>query len=242
MLAIETSGLGKSFKKKNAVKSLDLKIHQGELYSLLGVNGAGKTTTIKMLSCILQPTRGDALLLGNSILHAPQKVKEKINLSPQETAVARNLTVFENLQMIAGIYGLRNTRKRAAEMIDAFSLGEAAKNKAKTLSGGMQRRLSISMALISQPRILFLDEPTLGLDVLAKRNLWELIQNLKGQRTIILTTHNMEEAQTLSDRIGIMYEGMLKAEGTAEQLMCKTKTTGLENAFISLVTTREAPV
>lgn len=241
MRAIETRKLTKQYQNKTAVEGLDLFIEQGELYALLGVNGAGKTTTIKMLSCILKPTSGDALLLGHSIQHEPQQVKEIINLSPQETAVARNLTVMENLEMIAGIYGFAkmDAQKRAQEMAAAFSLEEVGRQKAKTLSGGMQRRLSIAMALISQPKILFLDEPTLGLDVLAKRALWTLIEGLKGKMTIILTTHNMEEASALADRIGILYEGTLKAVGTAAELIAQTGAASFEDAFVTLVTGKE---
>ncbi len=235
MTAIQTVNLTKKFKDKTAVNSLNLVIEQGELFALLGVNGAGKTTTIKMLSCLTAPTNGDAILLGDSILTQAQAVKEKINVSPQETAVAPNLTVRENLDLIAKIYGDNNSAvKKTEEMLTAFNLQEVAKDKAKTLSGGMQRRLSIAMALISEPQILFLDEPTLGLDVLARRELWKEIQKLKGNITIILTTHYLEEAEALSDRIAIMSKGELKAVGTAKELMDKTGTDKLEDAFVAL--------
>lgn len=235
MTAIQTVNLTKKFKDKTAVNSLNLSIEQGELFALLGVNGAGKTTTIKMLSCLTTPTDGDAILLGNSILTQAQSVKEKINVSPQETAVAPNLTVRENLDLVAKIYGCdkKSAARKTDEMLAAFSLQEVAKNKAKTLSGGMQRRLSIAMALISEPSILFLDEPTLGLDVLARRELWKEIEKLKGNITIILTTHYLEEAQALSDRIAIMSKGELKAVGTAKELMAKTGTDNLEDAFVA---------
>lgn len=241
MTAIQTTNLHKKFKDKTAVKELNLTIEQGELFALLGVNGAGKTTTIKMLSCLIKPTNGDAVLLGDSVISNLQAVKEKINVSPQETAVAPNLSVKENLVMIAGIYGSDKTaaKKKADEMISAFNLTEVSKDKAKTLSGGMQRRLSIAMALITNPQILFLDEPTLGLDVLARRELWSAIQKLKGKITIILTTHYMEEAQELSDRIGIMSKGSLTAVGTAHELMEKTGTQTLENAFVTLASETE---
>lgn len=242
MTAIQIIDLEKKYKEKTAVNKLNLTIEQGEFFALLGVNGAGKTTTIKMLSCLLAPTSGDAVLLGDSIVSNPNAVKEKINVSPQETAVAPNLTVKENLELIAGIYGSnkKEAKKKAEEMLSAFHLTEVAKDKSKTLSGGMQRRLSIAMALISQPKILFLDEPTLGLDVLARRELWTAIEKLKGKITIILTTHYLEEAEALSDRIGIMVKGELIAMGTAAELMAQTKTEKFEDAFIALASETEA--
>ncbi len=236
MTAIETMGLTKRYGPRTAVDMLNLSIGEGELFALLGVNGAGKTTTIKMLSCILAPTSGDARILGEGIVASPQKVKAKINVSPQETAVARNLTVRENLELIAALYGsdTRDARARADEQIAAFGLETVEKQRAKTLSGGFKRRLSIAMALITGPGVLFLDEPTLGLDVLARRELWAAIRRLKGKITIVLTTHYMEEAEALSDRIGVMAEGALKAVGTADELMARTGTGTLEEAFIAL--------
>jgi ABC-2 type transport system ATP-binding protein len=238
MNAIEIIGLTKKFKDKTAVKGLNLSIEEGELFALLGVNGAGKTTTIRMLSCLIAPTEGDAILLGDSIVKNPQAVKQKINVSPQETAVAPNLTVRENLAFIAGIHGSdkKTAKTKAQEMIEAFSLADVIKCRAKTLSGGMQRRLSIAMALISKPKILFLDEPTLGLDVIARRELWAAIENLKGKVTVILTTHYMEEAEALSDRIGVMAKGELKALGTAAELIALTHAKNFEDAFVSLAT------
>lgn len=190
---------------------------------MLGVNGAGKTTTIKMLSCLVKPTNGDALVLGNSIISDAFKVKELINVSPQETAIAPNLTVRENLEFIAGIYGYdrKDSKEKSNEIISSFGLSNIAKDRAKTLSGGWQRRLSIAMALISEPQLLFLDEPTLGLDVIARRELWTIIKKMKGKVTIILTTHYLEEAVSLSDRIGIMTKGELKEVGTADELIKK---------------------
>lgn len=234
--AINISNLTKKYGDKTVVNSLDLTIGQGELFALLGVNGAGKSTTIKMLSCLTRPTNGDAVILGNSIVANPIKVKELINVSPQETAIAPNLTVRENLELIAGIYGSnkKQAQQKAKETISSFGLTGIASNKAKTLSGGWQRRLSIAMALISEPQILFLDEPTLGLDVLARRELWSLIKKLKGKVTIILTTHYLEEAASLSDRIGIMVKGDLKAIGTADEMMFQTNTSKFEDAFITL--------
>lgn len=242
MLAIQTNDLTKKFQDKTAVDSLNLSIDQGELFALLGVNGAGKTTTIKMLTCLNKPTRGDATLLGDSIVSKPHAVKEKINVSPQETAIARNLSVKENLELIAQIYGFdkKAADNKVEEMLMTFGLTEVSNSKAKTLSGGTQRRLSIAMALISNPQILFLDEPTLGLDVIARRGLWTAIEKLKGKITIILTTHYMEEAEVLSDRIGIMSKGKLKAVGTVSELMAKTNMKSLEDAFVSLATREES--
>ncbi|PIH04767.1 ABC transporter ATP-binding protein [Clostridium combesii] len=241
MIAIETTNLTKKYKEKTAVDNLNLLIEQGELFSLLGVNGAGKTTTIRMLSCLSKPTSGDAFLLGDSIITNPIEVKQKINISPQETAVASNLTVKENLETIAGLYGSNKKEaiKKTKEMIESFELSEVENSKAKTLSGGLQRRLSIAMALISNPQILFLDEPTLGLDVLARRSLWSIIEKLKGKITIILTTHYLEEAEALSDRIAIMAKGQLKAVGTAKELISNTNTKKFEDAFITLACERE---
>lgn len=236
MSAIVTKNLTKKYKDKIAVNSINLSINDGEMYALLGVNGAGKSTTIKMLSCLIKPTSGDALLNGNSIVSDSEKVKRIINVSPQETAVAPNLTVRENLELMARIYGFGNEDavSKAQKMIEDFELSDIAKSKAKTLSGGWQRRLSIAMALISDPEILFLDEPTLGLDVLARRELWNKIGLLKGKITIILTTHYLEEAESLSDRIGIMVKGNLIAEGTAEELKQSVNANTFEDAFVKI--------
>lgn len=234
--AIEIHGLTKKYKDIIAVNDLNLTVYTGELFSLLGVNGAGKTTTIKMLSCLIQPTSGNAELLGDSIVSKSYAVKEKINISPQETAVAANLSVIENLAFTAGIYGQnsKTADKNANEIAAKFGLESVIRKKAKHLSGGMQRRLSIAMSLISNPQILFLDEPTLGLDVLARRELWTLIKSLKGKVTIILTSHYMDEVEALSDRIGVMVNGKLTAIGTVAELMEQTNTFKLEDAFVSL--------
>jgi ABC-2 type transport system ATP-binding protein len=236
MEAIKTSGLVKRYKDKTAVNGLDLTVHKGELYALLGVNGAGKSTTIKMLSCLTRPTSGDAEIMGHSIVTQADAVKAVINVSPQETAVAAKLSVRENLEFIARIYGAdkANARKKADRMIEQLSMEDIVSSKAAALSGGWQRRLSIAMALITDPQVLFLDEPTLGLDVLARRELWSLIEKLKGKMTVILTTHYLEEAESLSDRIGIMARGVLKAEGTAAELKAKAGTDDFEEAFISI--------
>jgi len=236
MIAIQTENLTKKYKEKVAVNSLDLLVDQGELFALLGVNGAGKTTAIKMLSCLIKPTKGDATVFGKSIISESFEVKEMINVSPQETAIAPNLTVRENLEFIAGIHGndKKSAREKANQIISSFGLEGIAKDRARILSGGWQRRLSIAMALISEPQLLFLDEPTLGLDVIARRELWNVIKKMKGKVTIILTTHYLEEAVYLSDRIGIIVKGELKETGTAEELMKKTGAKTFEDAFITI--------
>ena len=237
MQAIRTMELVKQYKNLTAVDKLHLEIKQGELFSLLGVNGAGKTTTIKMLSCLTKPTSGDALVGGYSITNEPEQVKRLIGVLPQETAVAPNLSVKENLELICGIHGFskQKTEKRIEELSDQFTLDDVLRKKAGKLSGGFQRRVSIAMALISEPQILFLDEPTLGLDVIARHDLWEVIRSLKGKITIILTTHYMEEAEALSDRIGIMKNGSLLAVGTVEELNRMAGTNDFETAFVSIV-------
>ena len=237
MPAIKTVDLVKRYKKITAVDGLCLEIRQGELFSLLGVNGAGKTTAIKMLSCLTRPTAGDAMVGGCSVTKEPEKVKRLIGVSPQETAVAPNLSVKENLELICGIHGFsgEKTAARIRELSGQFDLDSVLGRKAGKLSGGWQRRVSIAMALIGEPQILFLDEPTLGLDVIARHELWNVIRGLKGNITIILTTHYMEEAESLSDRIGIMKSGRLLAAGTAEELTALAGTTDFETAFITIV-------
>lgn len=235
--AIEIRKLTKDYKDVRAVDGLDLEIREGELFALLGVNGAGKTTTIKMLCCITQPTSGDALLNGKSIASQADEVKKIIAVSPQETAVAPNLSVEENLMLMCGVHGLdkQKSLQKTKEMVGEFKLDRIRSKKASKLSGGWQRRLSIAMALISEPQILFLDEPTLGLDVIARSELWDTIRELKSKMTVILTTHYMEEAEELSDRIGVMRDGHLLAVGTAAELKEKTGEDKFENAFIKLV-------
>jgi len=236
MKAIETINLTKKFKEKVAVNSINLSINEGELFSLLGVNGAGKTTTIKMLSGLIKPTSGDIKILDMNMKKDMLKIKELLNVSPQETAIAPNLTVLENLHFMAGVYQIDNKEEKINELIKLFKLDEVLKSKAKTLSGGWQRKVSIAISLINNPKVLFLDEPTLGLDVIARKELWNIISNLKGKITIILTTHYMEEAEKLSDRIGVMNKGNLIAVGTVSELLKKTKTKNLEDAFVSLST------
>lgn len=237
MDAVKTIGLTKTYKELTAVDRLDLTIPQGELFSLLGVNGAGKTTTIKMLCCLTRPTAGDAFLNGSSILTDPAGVKARIGVSPQETAVAPNLTVQENLELMCGVHGFTREKQmqKVRQIAEELGLEDILKRKAGKLSGGWQRRLSIAMALIGEPEILFLDEPTLGLDVLARSDLWEVIRALKGKITIILTTHYMEEAETLSDEIGIMKDGRLLARGTAQALKKRAGMERFEDAFVAIV-------
>ena len=237
MQEIKTVELVKRYKNLTAVNKLNLEIHQGELFSLLGVNGAGKTTTIKMLTCITKPTDGDAFIGGYSITKQPEQVKRLISVSPQETAVAPNLSVKENLELMCGIHGFPKEKSNAKikELTEQFAVDSVLKRKAGKLSGGWQRRVSIAMALISEPKILFLDEPTLGLDVIARHELWDMIRSLKGKVTVILTTHYMEEAESLSDRIGIMKDGNLLAVGTTEELKLMTGTNNFESAFVSIV-------
>ena len=242
MQAIQAMGLVKRYKNLTAVDNLNLEIRPGELFSLLGVNGAGKTTTIKMLTCLTKPTAGDAFVGGCSVTKEPGRVQGLIGVSPQETAVAPNLLVKENLELICGIHGFskEKTDAKIRELSGQFSLDPVLLRKAGKLSGGWQRRVSIAMALISEPQILFLDEPTLGLDVIARHDLWAVIRSLKSKVTIILTTHYMEEAETLSDRIGIMKDGRLLAVGTAEALKEKAGTKDFETAFVSIVKEGEA--
>ncbi len=237
MNSIKTENLTKKYKDTVAVDSLNLCVKRGELFSLLGINGAGKTTTIKMLSCLTRPSSGDAFLNGKSIIKEPLEVKNSIGVSPQETAIAPNLTVKENLELICGLYGFSKEKQwqKVNELIEKFNLSELQNKKSKHLSGGWQRRLNIAMALICEPQILFLDEPTLGLDVIARSELWDMIKELKGKITVILTTHYMEEAEALSDRIGIMNGGNLIAVGTADELKEQSGKEEFEEAFIAIV-------
>ena len=237
MYAIRTANLTKKYKDIIAVDQLNLQVNKGELFSLLGVNGAGKTTTIKMLSCLIQPTSGDAFLNGRSICKETNAVKSLIAVSPQETAVALGLSVRENLELMCGVHGFTQDKQNAkiAELTELLGLGSVSKKKAGKLSGGWQRRLSIAMALISEPEILFLDEPTLGLDVLARSDLWDLIRSIKGKVTIILTTPYREEAEALSDRIAIMKDGKLLICDTADKIKERAGADNFEQAFIHIV-------
>ena len=237
MLAVQTSSLVKRYRDVTAVAGLDLQIPRGELFSLLGVNGAGKTTAIKMLTCLTPPTSGDAAVGGYSVTKEPEQVKRLIGVSPQETAVAPNLSVRENLELICGIHGFsrEKTESRLRMLTEQLDLSGVLHRRAGKLSGGWQRKVSIAMALISEPEILFLDEPTLGLDVLARRDLWDVIRALKGTATVVLTTHYMEEAEALSDRIGVMKDGRLLAVGTAAELKARTGAADFETAFVTIV-------
>ena len=237
MQEIKTTALVKQYKNLTAVDRVSLEIQKGELFSLLGVNGAGKTTLIKMLCCLTKVTDGEASVGGYSIVKQPEQVKRLIGVCPQETAVAPNLSVKENLELICGINGFskEKTKSKIRNLSDKFSLGTVLNRKAGKLSGGWQRRVSIAMALIGEPRILFLDEPTLGLDVIARRELWDVIRSLKGDITVILTTHYMEEAEALSDRVGIMKNGRLLATGTVKELKAMASTDDFEEAFVSIV-------
>lgn len=236
MVAIEMINLGKKFRDRIAVDKLNLSIYKGEMFALLGENGAGKSTTIKMLSCLTRPTSGDAILMGNSVLNNEKEIKKIINVSPQETAVATKISIRENLELVARIYGKskEQAKLKTDELLNKFNLQERANDRVKTLSGGMKRKLSIAMAIISEPDILFLDEPTLGLDVRARKELWKSISRLKGEVTIILTTHYLEEAEALADRIAIMDKGKLKVVGTAKEIMEEAKTKTFEDAFLEL--------
>ena len=237
MSAIRIERLTKRYRDVLAVDSLSLCIEEGELFSLLGVNGAGKTTTIKMLSCLTSPTSGDAYLLGKSITRESADVKSVISVSPQESAIAPGLSVRENLELICGVHGFTKEKREAKikEIVEKLGLESVLSRKAGKLSGGWKRRLSIAMALISDPKILFLDEPTLGLDVIARSDLWDLIRELKGKVTIILTTHYMEEAEALSDRIAIMKDGRLLICDSAENIKKTAETDSFEEAFIRTV-------
>lgn len=226
----------KRYKNTVAVDNLSLEIKGGEFVLLLGVNGAGKTTTIKMLSCLTAPDEGEAFLGGHSVRTEASEVKKIIGVSPQETAVAPLLTVRENVEFIAGIYGFskEKIKEKTEETLFSFGLTEEADKKAKNLSGGMMRRLSIALALVSEPEILFLDEPTLGLDVIARRELWKKISALKGKITVVLTTHYLEEAEALSDRIAVMKKGKLLTVGTADEIVAETGEKNFEDAFVAL--------
>ena len=233
--AIKTKNLIKRYKDKTAVAGLTLTVNEGELIALLGVNGAGKTTTVKMLTCLTKPTEGKAKIMGYDLAEDPEKVKRLVGVSPQDTSVAENLTVKENLEFMADIYLPKDRTGTAVERtIQAFSLEEFRNKKAKLLSGGYKRKLSIAMAIIGEPKVLFLDEPTLGLDVLARRQLWREIEALKKNMTIVLTTHYMEEAEALADRIVIMNDGKEMATGTLEELENMTGKKGLEDVFVSI--------
>ena len=236
MNAIEIRGLTKRFKARTAVDHLELTVGQGECFALLGANGAGKTTTVRMLCGLTAPTEGDALVMGHSIRSDAGEVKRVLSVSPQETAVAPRLTVRENLVLMARLHDMdaKSAARRAEQLMAELSLTDRAKDRAGKLSGGLQRRLSIAMALVSDPQVLFLDEPTLGLDVRARRELWQLVSALKQKMTVVLTTHYLEEAEAMADRIGVMNAGRLVALGTVEQIKQVAGKDTLEDAFLAL--------
>ena len=218
-IAIKTESLHKNFGSRIAVNDLNIEIKHGEIFSLLGKNGAGKTTTIKMLSCLSQPTSGNATIMDFSINENPLKIKGIIGVSPQETAIAEHLNTLENLLLMGGVFGLKGdeSKRRAKDLMELMEL-EDRKDQARKLSGGLQRRLSIAMALMSDPLILFLDEPTLGLDPHARRSVWNYIEKLKKEKTILLTTHYLEEADSLADHIAIIHDGKIIEAGTSGEL------------------------
>ena len=233
MNAVQTFKLTKEFDGLVAVNGVDLEINKGELFSLLGPNGAGKTTTIRMLCCLLKPTRGTASILGHDVVRVPFAVKKLIGVSPQDTILSERLNCWENLALIGKVHGLRSdeVKGRSEELLETMGLMERAKDQVRKFSGGMKRRLSIAMALVPDPQVLFLDEPTLGLDPQSRRNIWEHIAGLKGKKTILLTTHYMEEADYLSDRIGIIDEGRVVALGTSQEL--KTNLLEMRSMVVS---------
>lgn len=236
-MMIRINKLTKSYMGVKAVDALSLEVGEGELFSLLGVNGAGKTTTIKTMCCLCPFDSGEISIGGFNVAKQPEKVKEMIGVSPQETAVAKNLSVYENLVLMGGVHGFSKKKSQdiAEEMISRFRLSKYRNMQAKKLSGGWQRRLSIAMALVSDPKVLFLDEPTLGLDVIARSELWDVIRELKGKITMILTTHYLEEAESLSDRVGIMRDGKLLFCGKCDELVRSVGAESFEAAFVKTV-------
>lgn len=235
MKSIEIKNLVKKYGDFTAVDGVSLDVEKGELFSLLGENGAGKSTTIGVLCSLVSKTDGEVKIQGYDLEKDNEKVRKIVSLSPQQSAVANNLTVKENLNLILSLYGVEENVKETVEnALKDFSLKDVENKRAKTLSGGYQRRLSIAMALITNPEVLFLDEPTLGLDVRARRDLWKIISSLKGKITVILTTHYMEEAEALSDRIAIMKKGKIIEIGSAQELKKKAKTDDFEQAFLTL--------
>lgn len=234
MSIITIDNLKKSYKKTHALRGVSFSVDRGELFGLLGVNGAGKTTLIKILCGLTKKSGGTAIVDGLSLDTQIDSIKQIIDLSPQESAVALNLTVKENLDFFASIYGKSN-QEDIQEIVDIFKLNDVLNQKAKTLSGGYKRRLSIAIALISKPKILFLDEPTLGLDVLARRELWRIITDLKGKITIILTSHYLEEIEHLCDRVAILSKGALVGVGTVDYFKQLTQSKSFEDAFVALL-------
>jgi ABC-2 type transport system ATP-binding protein len=215
--SIQTFNLSRIFSSRTAVDGIDLDIKKGELFALLGPNGAGKTTSINMLNCLLRPSGGTARVMGHDINRDSYKVKEALGVSPQETTLSEHLNSLENLDLIGRLHGIEPPKLKnwSPLMLETMGLTDRAKEQVRRFSGGMKRRLSIAMALIHNPPIIVLDEPTLGLDPQARRAVWEYIARLKGEKTILLTTHYMEEADFLADRIAIIDEGIIVALGTS---------------------------
>ena len=234
MNAISIENLTKNYKTIRALDNLSLEIKKGETFGLLGVNGAGKSTIIKILCGLTKKTGGKVIVYGYNLDKDLDKIKEIINLSPQETAVANNLTVRENLCFFANVYHKEN-EQYIDELVETFGLSNVLEQNAKTLSGGYKRRLSIAIALISQPKILFLDEPTLGLDVFARRELWQIINKLKNNVTIILTSHYLEEIENLCDRVAILSKGKLLETGSVDEIKVSRGVSTFEEAFIKVV-------
>ena len=234
MNIITIKNVTKDYKKIKALNNVSLEIKDGELFGLLGVNGAGKSTLIKILCGLTRKTSGDITINGLDLDTNIDKIKELIDISPQETSVANNLTVKENLEFFASIYSDKY-QESVNEIIEVFNLNNILNQRAKTLSGGYKRKLSIAIALISNPQILFLDEPTLGLDVFARRELWNIIHKLKNDITIILTSHYLEEIEFLCDRVGILSKGELLKVGTVEEIKQLTNKKTFEDAFVELV-------
>lgn len=240
---IVISGLAKEFGDIKAVNGLDLEIRKGELFGLLGPNGAGKTTTISILCGLLAPSAGSVQVGGLDIGKDIAKIKERIGVCPQEAAVFKFLSGRENIELFGNLHGLDKhvLRDRTTKLLDQAGFTDSAKRKAKGYSGGMVRQLNLLMALISDPEIVFLDEPTVGMDARARRRTWEYIASLKEQqKTIILTTHYIEEAESLSDRVGIIDYGELIALGTPQELMDKHEATDLEAVFLKITGRRIA--
>ena len=233
MEIIQVNKISKNYKTVKALDEVSLSINEGELFGLLGVNGAGKTTLIRILSGLAKESGGDAIVGGYSLKQIDE-IKKIIDVSPQETSVAMNLTVKENLEFFASLYDI-DDKEYFDSIVSSFSLGDVLNKRAKTLSGGWQRRLSIAVALISKPKIIFLDEPTLGLDVLARRELWKIINSLKGKMTIVLTSHYLEEIEALCDRVSIMSKGNLLVEGTIDEIKTKANESSFEEAFVKIV-------
>ena len=234
MSIINIEEVCKDYKNKKALDKVSLEIKEGELFGLLGVNGAGKTTLIKILCGLTKKSSGEVVLGGFNLDRDMDKIKQIIDISPQETSVANNLTVRENLEFFANIYNKEN-KSIVDNIVEVFNLEEVLDQRAKTLSGGYKRKLSVAIALISEPKILFLDEPTLGLDVFARRELWKIITKLKGKITIVLTSHYLEEIEHLCDRVAILAKGKVLNVGTIAELKKITKKATFEDAFIELV-------